>query len=235
MNLKCLIIDDEPLARQLVQSYAEKLPFLEVVSVCKSPLEALNYLQHNKIDLLFLDIQMPELSGIDFLESLTHSPAVILTTAYSDYALKGYELDVVDYLLKPFGFDRFLKAVNKVQNKLSKESPTTNSTAIQSTQPNTLHIKSEGKTIRINPTDILYIEGLKEYVSYYTKDERIISLASIKHLMDTLPQDFIRIHKSYIVNSQYVKALNGNTLELLNGHVLPIGKTFKERVTKVLF
>ncbi|WP_020532113.1 LytR/AlgR family response regulator transcription factor [Flexithrix dorotheae] len=243
MSIKCLIVDDEKLALTLLESYIQKIPQLELVDKCKNPMDAMQVLQEQEIDLMFLDIQMPGLTGIEFLQSLVHKPTVIFTTAYSEYAIEGYQLDVIDYLLKPFSFERFVKAVNKaIENiKLKKGSisnQTLSSDEMVKNEPaeiTHIQIKADHKIYKLKLDDIIYIEGLKEYVSYYTATQRIIALESLKKLEETLPKSrFLRIHKSYIISTEKVKALEGNLLEI-GDKKLPIGKTYKEHVVQTIF
>ncbi len=232
-KIKCLVVDDEELARKLLETYISKLPNLELVAECKNPLEAMDVLQNQEIDLIFLDIQMPELTGIEFLKTLTKKPQVIFTTAYSDYAIEGYSLDVADYLLKPFGLERFIQAVNKVDQRLnSKPSP-------ESTPPTKakdyILVKSEHKVHRIKLSDILYIQSMREYVAYYTPEGRILSLNSLKKLEQDLPDDqFIRSHKSYIVAIDKIKTLEGNLVHIAK-EKLPIGAIYKDTVLAKVF
>lgn len=238
MLLKCMIVDDEYPARVLLNDYANKLPLLQVVASCKTALEAMAVLRQQPIDLIFLDIQMPELTGLEFLQSLAHPPLVIFTTAYADYALKGYELNVVDYLLKPFSFERFVQAVNKAAERfqLSHGSSVTPPAPIApAEQKPFIVIKADHKLHRIYYDDILFIEGLREYVAFHTLSGKIITLESLKKLEDLLPTDtFIRVHKSYIVNKKKVKSLYGNQLDIA-GHWIPIGKLYRDEVVKHLF
>lgn len=230
--LKCIIVDDEELARTLLENYISKLPNLELVAKCKNPLEAMTILQTEKIDLIFLDIQMPELTGVEFLKTLAKKPMVVLTTAYPDYALEGYALDVVDYLLKPFGLDRFMQAVNKAMARRPVASaPVTTSEAIKKY----LLVKSEHKVYKIYYEDIQYIQSMREYVAYYTPDGRILSLGALKSLEKELPEDqFIRIHKSYIVPIHKIKTLEGNLLHI-GTEKLPIGAMYKDAVLEKVF
>ena len=200
-KINCLIIDDEEPARNLVENYSTRLPYLNIIGKCANPLEALQILQDSPVDLLFLDIQMPELTGVEFLRTLQHKPLVIFTTAYQEYALEGYELDVVDYLLKPFRFERFVQAVNKASKILRLEGKENEEAATAPEQiledRNYELVKSEFKVFRIFHSDILYIESMKEYVAYYTTTGRILSLGSLKKLEKELPHDrFMRVHKS---------------------------------------
>ncbi|SFV32837.1 LytR/AlgR family response regulator transcription factor [Thermoflavifilum thermophilum] len=238
MLLKCMIVDDEYPARVLLNDYANKLPLLQVVASCKTALEAMAVLREQSVDLIFLDIQMPELTGLEFLQSLAHPPLVILTTAYADYALKGYELNVVDYLLKPFSFERFVQAVNKAAERFQLSQGTTHVSSIASAPPEQksfIVVKADHKLHRIYYDDILFIEGLREYVAFHTAFGKIITLESLKKLEDLLPADtFIRVHKSYIVNKKKVKSLYGNQLDIA-GHWIPIGKLYRDEVVKHLF
>lgn len=236
-KIKCLLVDDEELARTLLDNYIGRIPALELKGQCKNPVEAMNILQTEKIDLLFLDIQMPELTGLEFLKSLPHPPLTILTTAYADYALESYALNVVDYLLKPIGFDRFLQAVNKAierQRYLELERGSTTREA-PSAGKDYITVKSEHKIFRIRYEDIRYIQSMREYVAFYLQDQRILSLNSLKQLEEELPADrFLRIHKSYIVAISRIKSLQGNLLHLEN-EKLPLGASYKEEVLRRIF
>lgn len=240
--MNCLIVDDEKLARNLVESYINCLPHLQLVGKCSNPLEALRLLHTQAVDLIFLDIQMPQLSGIDFLKILPGHPLVIFTTAYQEHALESYELDAVDYLLKPFGFERFLQAVTKAGKRFKVDQvretgqaalpPVTTGTAAKRDY---LLVKSEFKVFRIFFDDLHYIESMKEYVAFYTTTGRVLSLGSLKHLEQTLPDDqFMRVHKSYIVSKKKVGALEGNRL-LLGTAKIPIGTTYRTEVLVEMF
>jgi len=229
MKLNCLVVDDEQLARELLGEYISKVPFLDLKGLVKNPIEVTEILEKEAIDIIFLDIQMPDLTGIELLKTMTHKPVVIFTTAYSEYAIEGYELDVLDYLVKPFSFERFLKAVNKaldiVKLKQNAGSP--------ASDPEYISINADHKIYRVRIDEILYIEGLREYVSYYTPGKRIITLASLKNLEETLPDNkFIRIHKSYIVPIDKVIALEGNMLDI-GVKKIPIGRSYREKVYKI--
>lgn len=226
MKIKCALIDDEELARALLEQFILKVPQLELVGQYKNPLEFLDLSNENKVDLLFLDIQMPEITGTEFLKSLREKPVVVFTTAYPEYALEGYQLDVADYLVKPFSFDRFLHSVQKVSQLIGQRQPTSD----------LLVINAGHKTFRVNANDILYIEGLREYVSYYTNDgQRIVALESLKKLEEEiLPKDkFIRVHKSYIININRAKVIEGNTISIADKKI-PIGASYKEATIKRL-
>lgn len=243
MNIKCIVIDDEYLARVVLQDYIGKVPGLELMGSFKSPIEAISLIQKGEVDLMFLDIQMPDISGIDFLKTLTKKPLVVFTTAYMEYAIEGYQLDVLDYLLKPFSFERFLKSINKVTERQQ-----TSVQAPSSTQQHPLDdkseqakafiaIKADHKVHRLKHDQIIYIEGLREYVTFFCKGEKIITLESLRNLETTLPANsFLRVHKSYIVNINYVKSLYGNQL-IMEGTsmVIPIGKSYRDIVQQTLF
>lgn len=234
MSIKCMIVDDEQLARTLLNEYVKKLPQLELVATCKNPLEAMDILQREAVDLMFLDIQMPELTGVEFLKSMIVKPAVIFTTAYSEYALEGYQLDVVDYLVKPFPFERFLKAVNKASELIRLKKLDEEPQPAQ-VMDDFIVVHADRKIYKIGIGEIKYIEGLKEYVSYYTEDKRIIALESLKRLEEILPSDrFMRVHRSYIVPFSRIKNMDGNQLEI-GDKLIPVGRSYREEVLKRVF
>jgi len=224
MNLTCLIVEDEPLARSLLTDYVKKIPSLELVATCSGSLQALEILKSNPVDLLFLDIQMPEVTGMGLLKTLTKKPLVIFTTAYSEYALEGYELDAVDYLLKPITFERFLRAVNKVQLRFSvgqdkRHTPTAD---------DFIFVKDGTKLVKIMLKDILYVEGLKDYVTIFTKTQKVVSLQRLKALEEQLPASlFVRIHNSYIVSLREITSIHKNEVEI-GAAFLPVGETYKK-------
>ncbi|TAJ11748.1 DNA-binding response regulator [Marinilabiliaceae bacterium JC017] len=241
MKIRCIVIDDEFPARLLLQDYISRFPHLELLGSYKSALEALPVIQQGSVDLMFLDIQMPDITGIDFLKSLNKKPLVVFTTAYMEYALEGYTLDVLDYLVKPFSIERFMQAINKAGERMASHAPippVINVTApAQEEEKDFILVKADHKIYRLKFTDIIYIEGLREYVTYYCSDEKIVSLESLRNLEKVLPQNaFIRVHKSYIVNKHKVKAMYGNQLKMLgeSGNI-PIGKSYKDMVQKTLF
>ena len=243
MTYTCLIVDDEILAQRLLEDYVLKMPQLKIIAKCSNALTALEILQKENIDILFLDIQMPDLTGLELLKIIKNRPAVILTTAYSDHAIEGFQLDVLDYLLKPIPFERFVQAVNKAcewtnYKKLLSSTSQLQQVPSEKTQElkedRFFFVKSDYKQIKILFDDILYVEGLREYVSIFTKEKRIITLETMKNMEIILPSnDFLRIHKSYIVNLQKIDAVNGNMLEV-GKEKIPIGKSYKEEVMKVL-
>jgi two-component system LytT family response regulator len=221
-----LIVEDEPLARNLITEYVRKIPYLNLVKACSGALEAMEVLRTNPVDLLFLDVQMPELTGIAFLKSLQKKPLVILTTAYSEYALEGYELDVTDYLLKPITFERFLKAVDKVNQRLSDNHPVTEKPA--EVMPDFIFVKDGTKLVKIRWNDILYVEGLKDYVTIHTRTQKVISLQRLKSLEEQLPADkFIRVHNSFIVALDAIDSVHKDKIQIGQAQV-PIGDTYKK-------
>lgn len=243
MILKCIAVDDEPLALDIIADYVAKVPFLELVKRTESAIEAMQLVQEGNIDLVFLDIQMPELTGIQFLKIAGNKASYILTTAYSQYALESYDLNVSDYLLKPIAFDRFYKAVEKVRNQRQKESvgvaivaPVPEPVAAPPTSQiqDFIFVKTEHKIQKIELDDILYIEGLKDYISIFTKSERVITLQNMKKMEETLPKDnFIRVHKSYIIAVDKIESIERSRISIA-GKTIPVGDTYREAFFKVI-
>lgn len=231
MKYNCVIVEDEPLARNLMTEYVRKVPaLLNLVEACSSPLAALEVLRNNNIDILFLDVQMPEITGISLLKVLQKKPLVVLTTAYSEYALEGYELDVADYLLKPITFERFLRTVDKLIQRLeTKTSPATPQERTPSEpSPAFVFVKDGTKLVKVRLDDILYVEGLKDYVTIHTRTQKVISLQRLKALEEQLPADkFIRIHNSYIVALDAIEVIHKGDVQIGQA-VLPIGETYKK-------
>lgn len=223
MKIRCLIVDDEPLAIQLLQQHIAQLDFFEVAATCNNAMKALEILNQQTIDLLFIDIKMPRLSGIDLLKTLRHPPKTILTTAYREFALDGFELGVTDYLLKPITFDRFFKAVERYLNTANYALPE----VFSSSEAQFIYLKSGHKFFKVNVRDILYAESLKDYVHVHTKENVIISKYKISELEQELTgKGFLRIHRSFIVNLEHVTAFTANDVEIA-GKELPIGDTYK--------
>lgn len=235
MKTKYLIVDDEPLARDLIRAHIEKLENFEIVAECNNAMKALSVLREKHVDLMFMDIQMPQITGIEFLKTLKHPPKVIITTAYRDYALEGFELDVVDYLIKPITFERFLKSVNKFyQMNLEAIQGNTTSTTEKSNDESFIYVKENKKVIKIYLSEIRYVEGLSEYVQIYTDKRKIITKNSMALMEEKLPTDlFLRIHKSFIVPVNKIEAFTANTIEI-QGKELPIGRNFKNAVLNAL-
>lgn len=235
-KITCAIIDDEPLAIDVLESYIKEIDSLELMARFNNVIEAIKFFQTSKVDLLFLDIQMPKLTGIDFLKSLQNPPKIVLTTAYRDYALQGYELNVLDYLLKPISFERFVTAINKFPSSkvqtVAALPPIPVST--YSFEQSFLYLKSDKKMVKVFLKDILYIESLKDYVKVKTTDKQIITHQKISYLEERLPDEkFIRIHRSYIIAIDKIRSYNATSLDI-NGEELPIGRQYKDDVMKLL-
>ncbi|WP_299213347.1 LytTR family DNA-binding domain-containing protein [uncultured Aquimarina sp.] len=229
MNLKCLIVDDEPIAQNIVKGFVEDTPNLEVFEVCDNAMEALKVLQEHTVDILFLDIEMPKITGLGFLKTLDHPPATIITTAYREFALEGYELNVVDYLLKPFSFERFLKAINKVGS-----SKRTDDHDAKIASKSYEYFKVDRKNVRVNYNEILYIEGLSNYVKIHLPDKDLVVYHKLADLETLLPCDqFVRIHKSYIVALDKITAYGSDYIEIIDEQ-LSIGNTYKNNFFALL-
>lgn len=224
-KIKCIIVDDEPLAVSLLGSYVEKIPFLELVFSTENPIEALEFIQKNDADLVFLDIQMPELTGINFMKIVGDKMKYILTKAYSEYALEGYEHNVVDYLLKPISFDRFNKSVMKAQERFP---------VAEASETGYFFVKSSGQQHRINFDEILYVESIKDYVNIKTETQEYIVLDTLKSLENQLPANFTRIHKSFILNLDKVKSLNSKKVILISEHEISVGEMYKSNLLEKL-
>ncbi|WP_312298853.1 LytTR family DNA-binding domain-containing protein [Chryseobacterium sp.] len=222
-KIKCIIVDDEPLAISLLEQYVEKIPFLELVFSAENPIQALEYIKNNPSDLIFLDIMMPELTGINFMKILGDRQKYILTTAYSEYALEGYEHHIIDYLLKPISFERFQKSVIKAQERFS----------FQATENTHFFVKSSGRQHRIGFHDILYIESIKDYVNIRTETEEYIVLDTLKSMESQLPDRFIRIHKSFIINLDKLKSIDVKKV-ILEGFEVPIGDSYRNNLLEKL-
>jgi DNA-binding LytR/AlgR family response regulator len=233
MMIRCIAIDDEPLALDLIRDYTERIPFLSLEGLFESGMEVLDWLQHHQVDLIFLDIMMPDITGIQFMEILQNRPLVVFTTAYDQYALKGFELDVVDYLLKPISFDRFLKAVLKAQDRLFSEKPgSTNESATQGIislhDKGYIFIRTEGHLKKIDLRSIGYIEGMKDYLSIHTGEGRIMTLMNFRDMLNLLPKErFIRIHRSFIIHVDCIDRVESKVVIIKNKRI-PIGKAYRD-------
>ncbi len=234
-KIRCLIVDDEPLALELIEDYVLKTPFLELVNKFNSPFQAIDALQSEKIDLIFLDIQMPGLSGIDFSKLLHNGPKVIFTTAYSQYALEGFKVDALDYLVKPINYQEFLKASNKALSWFSLTEQTFDNKSVEPSNTS-IFVKSEYKLLKVELSNILYIEGLKDYVKIYTKDQSkpILSLMSLKNLEEKLsPEQFMRVHRSFIVNLHQINKIERNRI-VFGSVYIPIADSYKDQFQEFL-
>jgi len=229
--MTCLIIDDEPLAIELLEDFVSKIPFLKLEKSCSNAFEAMEKIQSKKIDLIFTDIEMPDFTGIEFIKSLEHKPLVIFTTAYSHYAVEGFNLNAIDYLVKPIPFHRFIKAVNRAQeiHSLKTEQESTNLVETSSTsKTDFIFVKSEYENLKINLDSIKYIEGLKDYIKIYTnKPKPILTLSSLKAFEDKLPSNFIRVHRSFIVSLNHIESVQRNRI-VIDKNRIPIGQNYKD-------
>ena len=226
MKINCIAIEDEPLALKKIKEYIQQVEFLNLLEGFNNAMDAIGYLKKNSVDLIFLDIRMKKLSGIQFLESLQCKPKVIITSAYDEYALKGYELDVADYLLKPFTFERFLKSVDKVYNQLNE--------AVNCTYSDYIFVKTEYRIEKIVIRDILYIQGMKDYLQIHTTDRNIMTLQTFKNLSEILPfTDFQRVHNSYIVSISKIENIERNRIRI-GKDLIPISDSYKDRFYEIL-
>ena len=229
----CLVVDDEPMARDVLRRYIEKVPTLKLTGECSNAIDALVFLQNNNIDLIFLDIRMPELLGTDFVKALRNPPKIIFTTAFKEYALDGYELDVIDYLLKPVRFERFLKAVNKAFPKKDEVVPNIGEGNERKTGTDFIYLRVDRKLVKIVLSDILYIESARDYVKVITKDKSYVTRQTISSIEAMLSgNEFIRIHRSYIVGISKIKSLTNELVEIGDTE-LPIGKLYKANFFKL--
>tara|TARA_R110000751_G_scaffold2470_3_gene13128 strand:+ start:149263 stop:149961 length:699 start_codon:yes stop_codon:yes gene_type:complete len=226
-NLQCIIADDEPIARQILENYIQAIPNLEIIASCKNAFEVFEILQTKTVDILFLDINMPKLSGLSLLKTIQQKPSVIITTAYPEYAIEGFELSVTDYLLKPFSLERFLQAVNKVPQKEVSKPETT--TIIKQEIPQSIFVKSDKKIIKIDFDQINHIEAYGNYIKIFT-DTMILTPQTLTEFLEKLPNHFIRIHKSCIINFNQLKLIDGNQVVLQNNTKLQIGKSYRKSV-----
>ncbi|HBG70527.1 MAG: hypothetical protein A2W93_03670 [Bacteroidetes bacterium GWF2_43_63] len=238
MKLKCIVVDDEPLAVEKLSGYISRVPFLELQASFTSGMDALQFLKDNSTDLLFLDIQMDDLTGIQLLEVLKVKPQVVFTTAYSDYAIKGYELEVSDYLLKPISFERFLQSANraydKASDKIKTEAKTDQPVANAVPAPDFMFVKTEYRMEKVKFNDIHYVEGMKDYLRIVCPDKRIMTLTNFKNMLDMLPDEaFCRIHKSYIINLSKIQSIEKSHVVVLNER-LPIGDSFRKSFFELL-
>lgn len=227
--IKCLIVDDEKLGRELLATHLKQFADCELIASCASAIEASQVLQDNSVDLMFLDIEMPVLKGTDFYQSLSQKPDVIFTTAYRDYAIDGFELEAVDYLLKPITFARFFKALERYKKMQSKPV----STSVPETKLDHIFIRVNRKDIKLILSEIQYIQGLKDYLKIHTVSKTYISKITLKSLLNQLPEQFIQVHRSYIINQYHITAITNHDVEL--GSVeIPIGETYHAKTHKII-
>jgi len=234
MKINCVIVDDEALARKGLEKYVKEIDFLNLKGMCKNAMEANSILNIEDIDLLFLDIEMPMLSGIDFLKTLKNTPKIIFTTAYSEYAIESFEFDVVDYLVKPISFERFLQAANKAHRLISKTSPVEEKVVAVEKEEEFIFIKADKQLVRIKLKDILYVESMQNYIRIHTNTKYYTTLVPLKKILEMLPKkNFIQVHKSFIVSKFKVDAIAGNQI-LMNDFKVPIGRSLREEVISSL-
>ncbi|MFK7782650.1 LytR/AlgR family response regulator transcription factor [Psychroserpens sp.] len=230
--IRCLIIDDEHIAHDIIKGYCEIIPNMQLMKHCYDALEALDYLREHSVDLIFLDLNMPKLKGFDFLKTLSNPPKVIVTTAYKEYAIEGYDLDVADYLLKPFSFERFLKAVNKVllpQN--TNEAPVKQA---ESLKKGYLFLYSDKKYVQVKMSSILYLEASGNYSKVVTQSQTIMVREKISNMLEKLSsEEYIQVHKSFAVAKSHIKSVEGNRI-LIDDKIIPIGKYYKSNIIKIL-
>ena len=240
--IRCMAIDDEPLALQQIVAYIGKVPFLELIAQCQSALEAREFLEHDTVDAIFCDINMPDLNGMDFIKSLTVPPLVVFTTAYSEYAVEGFRVNAVDYLLKPFGLQDFQRAANRIQERLEVRgkrlentqsqdiSLTSHLSPLTSENDDTIFLKTEYRIVKVSISDIRYVEAMSEYLKVWLSSEPkpIITLLSMKKMEERLPDTFMRVHRSYIINLTKIQEVNKNRVIMDADTYLPIGDNYKE-------
>ena len=239
--IRCLAIDDEPLALKQLVAYIRKVPFLELAAQCQSALEARTFLENDTVEAIFCDINMPDLNGMDFVKSLASPPLVVFTTAYSEYAVEGFRVNAVDYLLKPFGLQEFQRAANRLKERLEGTSLSSNlksqiSNLTSSTADDTLFLKTDYRIVNVNIPDIRYVEAMSEYLKVWldSQPKPIITLLSMKKMEERLPNYFMRIHRSYIVNLTKIQEVNKNRVIMDEHAYLPIGELYKEAFQKYL-
>ena len=222
--IKYIIVDDEHIAHDIIKGYCDALPNLSFVKHCYDAIEAMECLRNHKIDLIFLDLNMPKLKGFEFLKTIPNPPKIIVTTAYQEYALEGYELNIVDYLLKPFSFERFVKAINKIEENRNKN---TLITKTSNQKADRLFLRSNKKIIQVKIKDILFIEAIGNYVKVVLKTNEIQVREKISDMLTTLPEnDFFQVHKSFIIAKQHINEIEGNRI-FIKDYIIPVGKTYK--------
>lgn len=229
--IRVMIVDDEFPAIQLLESYIERIPFLELVISFRNPLQAIAYLQSNSVDLIFLDINMRELSGITFLKTVQNRPHVILTTAYSEYAVESYEYDVMDYLLKPITFERFLKSVTKLQK--STEPSATQTQHKEAKRNKVIFIKDGYENVKLSVNEILYLKKEGNYITYFTEHKKVMSRQTVQQALENLDDNFLQIHKSFIANCSRIDSFRSNSISIGN-NTLPVGQLFKTELNRRL-
>lgn len=238
MKLRCLIVDDEPLAHEVILRYIEDVPFLQTAGQCYLATEALSFLGSHQVDLVFLDIRMPKLSGLEFLRTLQQRPLVIITSAYQEHALESFDLEVCDYLLKPFRFDRFLKAANRALSLYSlrqQPAPSPQTKPAPVPDASSMYIKSDKKLVQLPFDEVWFLESLGNYVKVWNEQKYMLTPRTLTSFESQLPpENFVRVHKSYIINRKYLHYIDGNMIRLKNGKTLPLGKSYRQTVKQLL-
>ena len=231
-----MAIDDEPLALQQIVTYINKVPFLELVAQCQSAVEARQFLEQDTVDALFCDINMPDLNGMDFVKSLTTPPLIVFTTAYAEYAVEGFKVNAVDYLLKPFGLQDFQRAAQRLKDRLESQPLTSHPSPLTSESDDTIFLKTEYRIVKVSISDIRYVEAMSEYLKVYVEGDSkpIITLLSMKKMEERLPDYFMRIHRSYIVNLKMIQEVNKNRIIMDKDTYLPIGDMYKDTFQQYL-
>ena len=235
--IRCMAIDDEPLALQQIAAYIGKVPFLELAAQCQSALEAHAFLQHDMVDVIFCDINMPDLNGMDFIKALVAPPLVVFTTAYAEYAVEGFKVNAVDYLLKPFGLQDFMRAANRIQERLQPQSPpASHLSPLISESDDVIFLKTDYRIVKVAISDIRYVEAMSEYLKVYLESDAkpIVTLLSMKKMEERLPDYFMRIHRSYIINLTKIQEVNKNRVIMDSETYLPIGDMYKETFQKYI-
>ena len=236
MSIRCLAIDDEPLALQQLVAYISKVPFLELVAQCQSALEARRFLENDTVDAIFCDINMPDLNGMDFVKQLAAPPLIVFTTAYSEYAVEGFRVNAVDYLLKPFGLQDFQRAANRLKERMRNEELGMRNEELEMRNDDSLFLKTDYRIVKVSIPDIRYIEGMSEYLKVWIEGEPkpIITLLSMKKMEERLPDYFMRIHRSYIINLNKIQEVNKNRVIMDQDTYLPIGDLYKDAFQEYL-
>jgi len=233
MSIRYIIVDDESVAHDIIRKYCSMLPSMQLMQDCYDAIEAIEYLNKNNVDLIFLDLNMPKLQGFDFLKTLPIQPKVIVTTAYKEFALEGYELNIADYLLKPFSFERFLKAVNKACSDTSKATSILQN-EVSDGKPERIFLNTNNKHIQIVLDDILFIEASGNYVKIVLKEETITVRGTLSSIMELLPADgFVQVHRSFMVVHKHIRSIEGNQI-MIDNYTVPVGKSFKGQLDRLL-
>lgn len=239
VKITCVILDDEPLGQELLKKYVSRLDYLELAAVYENAIEALGKMTTLRPDIIFLDVNMPEMNGIEFMNTFSsnYKPYVIMTTAYSEYAVQGFEYDVADFLLKPVTFDRFVKAINKVQEKMRFKNPVSasiNLPVAADPEKQFLLVKENKKFMNIALEDIICVEGMKDYLRIHTLGKSVVTHMTMTKIEELLTRDFLRVNRSYIVRKSAIKAIHGNTIELNNNTEIPVGTRYRDSIREIM-